>query len=123
MDDDEEMQTETAKKLAAEEKAAKEKADREAEERKQSIYKTLMRRANIENRRKHLSHLADLEASQREPTGRVSRKIYHDLVSVRKFDQRAGRALDLRRPRARGAFAALLGTTGRSRRSSPTRSS
>ncbi|KAH8059965.1 translation initiation factor IF-2 [Aureococcus anophagefferens] len=87
MDDEEEMQTEESKRLAAEAKVAKEKAEKEAEERKQAIYKTLMRRANIENRRKHLGHLADLDASRREPTGRVSRKIYHELVSVRKFDQ------------------------------------
>ncbi|KAK7238418.1 MORN repeat-containing protein [Aureococcus anophagefferens] len=97
MDDEEEMQTEESKRLAAEAKVAKEKAEKEAEERKQAIYKTLMRRANIENRRKHLGHLADLDASRREPTGRVSRKIYHELVSVRKFDH--ARSAAARRPR------------------------
>ncbi|KAJ1462503.1 hypothetical protein M885DRAFT_584277 [Pelagophyceae sp. CCMP2097] len=59
------------------------------DKRRVAIYKTLMRKAATPDRRKHLVHLADMSASDREPTGRVSRRIYEGLVSSRVFDRYA----------------------------------
>lgn len=46
-----------------------------------------MRRAGVQNRSKHLSHLDDLEASSRLPTGRVSKVIYESLHAATSFDR------------------------------------
>lgn len=50
-------------------------------------YRTLMRRAGVKNRSKHLGHLDDLEASSRLPTGRVSKVIYERLHAATSFDR------------------------------------
>lgn len=57
------------------------------ERRKMNIYKTLMRRAAIGDRKKHLVHLVDPHGSEREPRGVVSKQIYSGIYGGRKFDQ------------------------------------
>mmetsp|Transcript_1233 Transcript_1233/g.3687 ORF Transcript_1233/g.3687 Transcript_1233/m.3687 type:complete len:97 (-) Transcript_1233:1140-1430(-) len=63
-------ETEESKRLRAEAAAREEKEAKDAEARRQKIYKTLLRRAGIKGRKKHLGHLADIEASARLATGR-----------------------------------------------------
>ncbi|KAJ8598900.1 hypothetical protein CTAYLR_010749 [Chrysophaeum taylorii] len=48
-----------------------------------------MRRAGVCRPETHVRHLRDLDASTRAPVGRVSRRIYDDLMSRREFDQYA----------------------------------
>ena len=92
-------ETEESKRLRAEAAAREEKEAKDAEARRQKIYKTLLRRAGIKGRKKHLGHLADIEASARLATGsredparQVWRRRARSLKRVRRFNHDARRS-------------------------------
>ena len=87
LDAEPESMTEAAQKIYAERRRKEERAKRKAEEKKQRIYRTLMRKAGITSRKKHLDHIKDSTASDRMPHGAVSDDIYQNLIKARKFDQ------------------------------------
>ena len=87
LDNEPESMTEAAQKIYAERRRKEERAKRKAEEKKQRIYRTLMRKAGITSRKKHLDHIKDSTASDRMPHGAVSDDIYQNLIKARKFDQ------------------------------------
>ena len=57
LDNEPESMTEAAQKIYAERRRKEERAKRKAEEKKQRIYRTLMRKAGITSRKKHLDHI------------------------------------------------------------------
>jgi len=82
-----ESRTLEAQKIYAEIRRKEAKALKKAEDNKQRIYRTLMRKAGIKSRKKHLDHIKDSTASDRMPKGAVSDHIYQDLIKARQFDR------------------------------------